>query len=63
MKMLRFKEKLYNINLSTDQTDYHFLKSKGRMNRLKHLIYQLEGSGSPIGGEKISEILLDCNNP
>lgn len=57
-----FLEKLYNINLVNDEIDYDFVKTRGRLNRLKHLIYQLEKSGSPLGGEKVSEVLLGGTN-
>ncbi len=57
-----FLERLYNINLVTNEIDYDFIKSSGKINRLKHLIYQLEQTGSPLGGEKISEILLGGTN-
>ena len=64
--MLDFKlflEKVYNINLATNKTDYNYIgKNKGRFNRLKHLIYQIEQSGSPLEGEKVSEILLGAVN-
>ena len=58
-----YLEKTYNINLSTNKTDYAFIKrSKARFNRLKHLIFQIEQSGSPLEGEKVSEILLGATN-
>jgi len=64
--MLDFKlflEKVYNINLAANKTDYSYIgKNKGRFNRLKHLIYQIEQSGSPLEGEKVSEILLGAVN-
>ena len=57
-----FLEKLYHVNLISGKTDYNILKRRGRMNRLKHLIYQLEDTGSSLGGEKVSEILLGGTN-
>jgi len=57
-----FLEKVYNINLDTRQTNYTFITKKGRMNRLQHLVYQIEQTGSPFQGEKISEILLGAVN-
>jgi hypothetical protein len=53
-----FLEKVYNIDLTTNQATYEYIKGRGRLNRLKHLVYQLEKTGDPINGEKVSEILL-----
>jgi len=56
-------ESEYYINVSTNKTNYQYIsKSKARLNRLKHLIYQIEQNGSPLMGEKVSEILLGAVN-
>lgn len=53
----------YYINVSTNKTNYQYIKNDStRFNRLKHLIYQIEQNGSPLMGEKISEILLGAVN-
>ena len=58
-----FLEKNYTIDLKTNKTDYNYIgRNNGRFNRLKHLIYQIEQSGSPLEGEKVSEILLGAVN-
>ena len=58
-----FLEKNFTIDLKTNQTDYTYIgRNNGRFNRLKHLIYQIEQSGSPLEGEKVSEILLGAVN-
>lgn len=56
-------ERTYNINVSTSKTNYQYIKRNNvRFNRLKHLIYQIEKEGSPLMGEKVSEILLGAVN-
>lgn len=63
MQSFKLFERTYNINLSTNKTDYQFVKrNNSRFNRLKHLVYQIEQHGSPLEGEKISEILLGSVN-
>ena len=63
MKSFKVFEKTYSINLSTNKTNYSFIgDEKYKLNRLKHLIYQIEQDGSPLKGEKISEILLGAIN-
>ena len=58
-----FLEKIYTIDLKTNQTDYNYIgRDTGRFNRLKHLIYQIEQTGSPLDGEKVSEVLLGAVN-
>ena len=51
-----YKIDLENLKNNTYQID------KSNLNRLKHLIYNLEKSGSFLQGEKISEILLGATN-
>lgn len=56
-------ESTYDINLNTGDTNYNYIgKNRGRFNRLKHLVYQIEQSGSPLQGEKVAEILLGSVN-
>ncbi|MDD4644635.1 MAG: hypothetical protein PHY99_01445, partial [Bacteroidales bacterium] len=61
---LFLEKNLYNINLANQsQSNYTYItNNQSRFNRLKHLIYQIEQSGSPLEGEKISEILLGATN-
>lgn len=61
---LFLEKNLYNINLANkSQSNYTYItNNQSRFNRLKHLIYQIEQSGSPLEGEKISEILLGATN-
>jgi len=56
-----FLEKLYTLNLENPKNNTYKL-GKGTLNRLKHLVYNLEKSGSFLQGEKISEILLGATN-